>query len=205
MGAKVAVIEKGNPGGTCLNFGCIPSKALLASAELMYKIKEAKSLGVTIDGEVSFDWSAIQKRKNKVLTKLRGGIKGLFKASDVTLYSGTAKLNGPGKIDITDDKGSTETIEAGKVIIATGSVPARIPGWPTDKDYVCTSDEALHWNELPESLLIVGGGVIGCEFACMMSEYGVKVTIVEMMDNLLAEMENCFGVRPWLEHSRNAV
>ncbi|MHC4949680.1 MAG: dihydrolipoyl dehydrogenase, partial [Planctomycetota bacterium] len=193
LGAKTAVVEKHHLGGTCLNYGCIPSKALLASAELMHKIQGANSLGVSINGTVGFDWPAIQKRKDKVLMKLRGGVKGLFGARNVTLYSGKAVLDGPGKVNVTDEKGTSDSFTADKIILATGSVPARIPGWPTDPEMVCTSDEALHWKELPKRLLIVGGGVIGCEFACMMHEYGVEVTIVELMDSLLPEMETQLG------------
>lgn len=191
MGAKVAVIEKHYLGGTCLNYGCIPSKALLASAELLHEIRESKDLGIKVDG-VEFDWSKIQKRKDKVLKKLRSGVKGLFGARNVKLIKGSAKITAPGKITVTND-GSTENIETKNTIIASGSVPIRIPGWPTDPERVCTSDEALHWKDLPKSLLIVGGGVIGCEFACMMHAYGVKVTIVEMMDGLLFGMEAQLG------------
>lgn len=193
MGAKTAVIEKHLLGGTCLNYGCIPSKALLASADLLHRIRRAGDLGVTVGGGVSFDWPAIQKRKDKVLTKLRGGVKGLFAARGVTLYAGQGVFDGPGKLRVTDDKGKTQTITADKIIIASGSVPARIPGWPDDPQIVCTSDEALHWKDLPRRLLIVGGGVIGCEFACMMREYGVEVTVVEMLDGLLPEMESDLG------------
>ena len=193
MGANVAIVEKHQLGGTCLNYGCIPSKALLASSELLHKINEASSLGVTVDGAVSFDWTRIQKRKDKVLAKLRGGIKGLFGARKVTLYAGTGKFTGPGKVQVTKADGSVEEITGKNTIIASGSVPTRIPGWPTDPNLVCTSDEALHWDKLPTSLLIVGGGVIGCEFACMMHEYGVDVTVVEMMDGLLPGMERQLG------------
>jgi len=193
MGAKTAIIEKHHLGGTCLNYGCIPSKALLASAELMHRMRGANSLGVSVNGTVSFDWPAIQKRKDKVLTKLRGGIKGLLGARDVTLYTGNAVLDGKGKVNVMDAKDGSESFTANTIILATGSVPARIPGWPVAPEYVCTSDEALHWKELPKRLLIVGGGVIGCEFACMMHEYGVEVTIVEWMDSLLPEMETQLG------------
>lgn len=193
LGAKTAVIEKHLLGGTCLNYGCIPSKALLASAELIHKINNAASLGVKVDGQVTHDWPAIQKRKDKVLAKLRGGVKSLFAARNAKLFTGSAALDGPGRIHITGDKGQAQTITADHVILATGSVPARIPGWPDDPNLVCTSDEALHWNELPRRLLIVGGGVIGCEFACMMHEYGVQVTVVEMLDGLLPEMETDLG------------
>lgn len=193
MGAKTAIVEKHHLGGTCLNYGCIPSKALLASADLMHRIKGATSLGVSVSGAVGFDWPAIQSRKDKVLIKLRGGIKGLLTSRKVTQYSGKAVLDGPGKVNVTDDKGQVSSFTADKIILAVGSIPARIPGWPTDPEKVCTSDEALHWKQLPKRLLIVGGGVIGCEFACMMHEYGVEVTIVELMDGLLPEMESSLG------------
>ncbi len=193
MGATVAIVEKHHLGGACLNYGCIPSKALLASSELLHRMRGVKSLGISIDGAVSFDWPAIQKRKDKVLMKLRGGIKGLIRSRKVVLYSGRAVLDGPGKVVVTDETGGRDSFTADKIIIATGSVPARIPGWPTDPEVVCTSDEALHWKELPKRLLIVGGGVIGCEFACMMHEYGVGVSIVELLDGLLPEMETPLG------------
>ncbi|MCK5113656.1 MAG: dihydrolipoyl dehydrogenase [Phycisphaerae bacterium] len=193
MGAKVAVIEKHHLGGTCLNYGCIPSKALLASAELLHKIEHAASLGVGVSGKASFDWAAIQKRKDKVLAGLRGGIGGLFKARKVTLYNGTGVLDGQGKIKIATDSGD-EQISADNIILAVGSVPVRIPTWPSDPNLVCTSDEALHWDELPKRLLIVGGGVIGCEFACMMHAYGVEVSVVEMLPGLLPEMEADLGM-----------
>jgi dihydrolipoamide dehydrogenase len=194
MGAKTAIVEKHHLGGTCLNYGCIPSKALLASAELLHKIRRADSLGVKVQGQLSFDWPAIQQRKDKVVAKLRGGVKSLFAARKVTLYAGQAAFAGAGKIQITAPDGNKSLITADKIIIATGSVPSRIPGWPTDTNLVCTSDEALHWKQLPKKLLIVGGGVIGCEFACMMHEYGVETTIVEMMDTLLPEMERQLGL-----------
>ncbi len=193
LGAKTAVIEKHqHVGGTCLNYGCIPSKALLSSAELLHQIHSASQWGVQVEGKVGFDWNAIQKRKDKVLSTLRGGIGSLFKGRGVTLFQGAGKLDGPGRVVITGEKGS-ETITADKVILATGSVPIRIPGWPTDPNLVCTSDEAVHWKDIPKRLLIVGGGVIGCEFACMMQAFGVEVTVVEMLPGLLPGLDRDLG------------
>ncbi|MCD4824256.1 MAG: dihydrolipoyl dehydrogenase [Phycisphaerae bacterium] len=189
MGATVAVVEKNHLGGTCLNNGCIPSKALLATGELLHTIAQAGELGVTIDGSVSADWTKVQKRKNKVLAKLRAGIKGLLAARKVTVFNGLGKLDGPGKFTVTDKDGNVEKFTADKAILATGSTVFRVPGWPDDPAKVCTSDEALHWAELPKRLVIVGGGVIGCEFACMTGPLGVEVTIVEMMPRLLPEMD----------------
>jgi dihydrolipoamide dehydrogenase len=189
MGASVAIIEKGHLGGTCLNVGCIPSKALLASAELMHHFQHAADLGIEFAGKPIANWAAIQSRKDTIIQTLRGGVKGLLAARKVTLYQGRAALAGPGQIAI-EQNGATQAITAAKTIIAVGSVPSRIPGWPTDPAIVCTSDEALHWKTLPKKLLIVGGGVIGCEFACMMQPLGVEVTIVEMLPQLLPNMDS---------------
>lgn len=192
LGANVAVIEKSHLGGTCLNWGCIPSKALLSSAELVYQIKHAGDWGVTVSGQVAFDWKAIQKRKDKVIRQNRAGIASLFKGRKVTHITGTATFDGPGKLAVTNE-GKTEMLTADQIIIATGSVPSRIPGWPEDPERVCTSDESVHWKSLPKKLLIVGGGVIGCEFACMCNAFGVDVTVVEMLPNFLAIMDHSLG------------
>jgi dihydrolipoamide dehydrogenase len=189
MGASVAIVEKQYLGGTCLNWGCIPSKALLASAELLHHIQRAGELGVNVAGTVSFDWAKIQARKDKVVQTLRGGVKALLGARKAAIYTGRATLSGPGKIIVSKEGTPAEEITASKVILAVGSVPSRVPGWPTDPNIVCTSDEALHWPTLPKKLLIVGGGVIGCEFACMMRALGVEVTVVEMLPQLLPNVD----------------
>ena len=188
MSASVAIVEKEYLGGTCLNYGCIPSKALLASAELMHHIRHAADMGVDVAGEVSVNWTKIQARKDKILQTLRNGINALLKGRKATVFNGRATLNGPGKVLVTAQSGNQE-FTAGKIILAVGSIPSRIPGWPTDAT-VCTSDEALHWKALPKRLLIVGGGVIGCEFACMMQPLGVEVTIVEMLPQLLPNLDS---------------
>ncbi len=188
LGANVAIVEKSHLGGACLNNGCIPSKALLASAELMHHVQHAADLGIEVAGQVNANWASIQSRKDTIVQTLRGGIKGLLSARRVTLFQGTAMLAGTGQVAV-DQNGATQTITAGKTILAVGSAPSRIPGWPTDPNVVCTSDEALHWKTLPKKLLIVGGGVIGCEFACMMQPLGVEVTIVEMLPQLLPNMD----------------
>jgi len=185
MGASVAIVEKEYLGGTCLNYGCIPSKSLLASAELLHHIQHAEEMGIEVEGQINFNWPKIQARKDKVVQTLRGGIKGLLGARKVTVFQGNGVLNGPGKLAVTKNGGPAEEFTADKTIIGVGSVPSRIPGWPTDPNRVATSDEALHWAELPKSLLIVGGGVIGCEFACLLRPFGVEVTIVEMLPQLL--------------------
>ena len=192
LGARTAIVEEGHLGGTCLNAGCIPSKALLASAQLLHHIAGADRMGVEVGG-ATFDWTKIQARKDKVIKTLRGGVGSLLKARKVALHSGRAVLDGPGKVAVTGAGGKCEAVTADKIILAVGSVPSRIPGWPDDPQRVCTSDEALHWDELPGRLLIVGGGVIGCEFACMMQAFGVETTVVEMLPGLLPNMDGDLG------------
>ncbi|MBS3734144.1 MAG: dihydrolipoyl dehydrogenase [Phycisphaerae bacterium] len=191
-GANVAVVEMGHLGGTCLNVGCIPSKALLAPAQLLHAIRTGGALGVTVDGEPRFDWKKIQKHLTKTVRTLRGGVGMLFKSRGVTLYEGRGRLAGGGTVAVETEDG-TQEITAGKIILATGSVPVRIPGWPDDPNLVCTSQEALFWDAPPQRLLIVGGGVIGCEFACMMNAYGVAVTVVEMLPRLMPVLEDQLG------------
>jgi dihydrolipoamide dehydrogenase len=192
-GARTAVVEQHHLGGTCLNYGCIPSKALLSSAEMLHSVQNARKWGVTVNGEIGFDWQEITQHKNKILRQLRGGIAGLFKGRGIAQLSGRARFEGPGRVVVTSGDGPPRVVTADKVIIATGSAPIRIPGWPDDPAVVCTSDEAVHWTALPKKLLIVGGGVIGCEFACMMQAFGVQVTVVEMMPGLLPTLDHDLG------------
>lgn len=190
LGASVALVEKEYLGGTCLNYGCIPSKTILASAELMHHVQHAAEMGIDVPAGAAVNWAKIQSRKDKVLQTLRTGIKGLLAARKVTVYQGRGAVAGPGKVVVARPTGAPEEFTADKLILAVGSVPARIPGWPTDASIVCTSDEALHWKTLPKRLLIVGGGVIGCEFACMLQPLGVDVTVVEMLPQLLPNLDS---------------
>jgi dihydrolipoamide dehydrogenase len=193
MGARVAVVEKHYLGGTCLNYGCIPSKALLSSAEMLHSIRQADRWGVHVGGDVAFDWSAITKHKDKTIRQLRGGVASLLKGRAVTVVDGLGRFEGQRKVAVVVKDGGEQLLTADAVIIASGSVPMRIPGWPDDPAMVCTSDEAVHWADLPRRLLIVGGGVIGCEFACMMQAFGVAVTIVEMLPGLLPGLDADLG------------
>jgi dihydrolipoamide dehydrogenase len=189
MGASVVLVEKEHLGGTCLNYGCIPSKAILGSAELMHHVRHAAEMGIDVPAGAAVNWPKIQSRKDKILQTLRTGIKGLLGARKVAVLQGRAAVAGAGKVVVTKPAGAPEEFTADKIILAVGSVPSRIPGWPTDVHVVCTSDEALHWKTLPKKLLIVGGGVIGCEFACMMQPLGVAVTIVEMLPQILPNLD----------------
>ena len=189
MGARVVLVEKDHLGGTCLNNGCIPSKAILGSAELMHRIQHAAAMGLEVPAGTAANWGKIQARKDKILQTLRAGIKGLLGARKATVLLGCATLAGAGRVVVSGAAGVLEEFTADKIILAVGSVPSRIPGWPTDTRVVCTSDEALHWQTLPRKLLIVGGGVIGCEFACMMQPLGVEVTMVEMLPQILPNLD----------------
>ncbi len=191
-GARTAIVEA-HPffGGTCLNWGCIPSKALLATAELAHRISHAAEMGLQA-GPARVDWPAIQKRKDGILRRLRGGIGSLFQGRGVDTYNGRGALDGRGRV-LVHGQGTTDTITADSVLLATGSSPIRLPGWPDDPERIATSDEALHWKDLPRRLLIVGGGVIACEFACMLQPLGVDVVIVEMQPSLLPLMDEDLG------------
>lgn len=181
MGASVTVIEEYEVGGTCLNWGCIPTKALLASAEAFLKAKEIEDFGIELKGEVIPNIKKIVERKNKVVSTQVKGIRGLFKSWGVAIAEGRGFLKSPTEINVVKKDGTAETVTADKIIIATGSRPARIPIFPFDGINVLTSDDALDLKEIPKSIIIVGAGVIGCEFACILKALGSEVTIVEMM------------------------
>ena len=179
LGAKVALIEKEELGGTCLNHGCIPTKALLASADVYHKIAGAKSFGITVDG-FSIDFSAVIDRKDRIVNRLRLGIGSILKSYNIEVIKGTASFTGGSSVMAGD-----RFIAFKKCIIATGSVSVNIPGLETNGKDIITSTEILNMKTLPASLLIIGGGVIGIEFASLFSCLGVKVTVVEALNKIL--------------------
>ncbi len=183
-GASVAVIEDRELGGVCLNRGCIPSKALIASAAVYNNMKHAEAFGLTLEG-ASYDWSAMRARKDKIVGQLVGGIGQLFKSHGVTHLQGFGKIVDPNHVTVTDSDGNETRIKADNIIIATGSRPVNIPAFPVDGSWILTSDHLLELEQLPESMLIIGAGVIGCEWAFMLSLLDVKVEMVEMMDHAL--------------------
>jgi len=184
-GATVAVIERQRVGGTCLNRGCIPTKALYYSAKTLSAVKKAEAFGVTT-GEVGFDLGKAVARKDDIVTRLTGGIAQLLKGNGVELVSGKGVITGEGKVAATLEDGTVEEIAAKKIIIATGSEPALIPAFKIDGENVITSTEALNLTEIPKSLLIIGGGVMGCEFATLFSKFGSEVKIVELLPAILS-------------------
>ncbi len=192
LGAKVCLVEKTTVGGTCLNRGCIPSKALIHSAALWKRVHEGAAFGVTASNWV-FDWGKAQGRKNEVVRAQVQGIGTLLGAAKIETKQGTGSLVDARTVKVSAN-GSTETISAKAIIIATGSEPAGIPGVEIDGERVLTSTEALELPNLPRTILIVGGGVIGMEFASMLSSLGTQVAVVEMLPQILA-MEDPMLVR----------
>lgn len=186
MGARVTVIEQTEVGGTCLNRGCIPTKALLASAEVLHKARNLSDYGIDLNGSVSPSLSKIMERKDKVVSAQVKGIRVLFRSWDINLIEGSGTLLSPGKIQVQKNNGTETLVEADKIIIATGSRPAQFRAFPFDSIGIISSDDILKLKDIPRSLLIVGAGVIGCEFATIFSELGSEVTIVEMLSRALS-------------------
>ncbi len=184
LGLKTVVVEKDDVlGGTCLHVGCIPTKALLYTAELLDTLKHARDFGVVVEG-YRLDWAALQKRKERVVRRLAAGVSFLFKKNQVETVHGFGTLAGPGKVEVKSEEG-VATIRARHVIVATGSVPRALPGIGIDGHLVLTSDEILSLPKQPESLAIIGAGAVGAEFASMFASFGTKVTLIEMLPRLL--------------------
>lgn len=186
LGGNVCLIEKGEWGGTCLNRGCIPTKTLFAVANLATQIREASAFGVQINGETTIDYTQVLNHKASVVQQLEGGIAKLLQANKVDVLKGTAALTNRNTILVNKLDGTTEELHAKNVIIATGSEPAEPPIFEIDENQVLTTTGILNLTELPESLLIVGGGISGCEFASIFNAFGCRVTVLELLPTILA-------------------
>jgi dihydrolipoamide dehydrogenase len=185
LGLRTAIIEKDkNLGGTCLLRGCIPTKSLLHTADLLDEFKHAKEHGV-VAGSVTLDFGQAQKRKGKVVLKLSKGVEFLMRKHKVRVSNGSAHIDGPGRISITAADGASQTIQTKNIVIATGSVPRSFPTLPIDGEQIITSDEILELKEIPKSLLVLGAGAVGVEFASMFARFGTDVTILELLPHLL--------------------
>jgi len=184
-GASVALIEDRDLGGVCLNRGCIPSKALIASAAQYKNMKEAEAFGIKLATPPVYDWIAMRARKDKIVGMLVGGISQLFKSHGVKHYEGFGRLDDSGHVTVVDHAGNETRLKADNIIIATGSRPINIPAFPIDGRRVLSSDHLMELPHLPESILIVGAGVIGCEWAFMLAMLDVKVETVEMLERAL--------------------
>ena len=189
LGASVALVEKEEMGGTCLNWGCIPTKTLIASSELFARIKSASSMGLRVDN-ASFDYAAMSDRKDQVVSKLRNGVKQLLKANGVTVFQGTASFQSRHRIQVEPSDSGAEPVvlAAGKTIICTGATSA-MPGFLPRHERVVESRAFLGLRALPPTVLVLGAGIIGCEFACMLAQLGVKVTMVELLDDIVAVVD----------------
>ncbi|MBB6448945.1 dihydrolipoamide dehydrogenase [Geomicrobium halophilum] len=193
LGNQVALIEKGEVGGTCLHKGCIPSKALLRSAEVYSEAKRAEEFGVHT-GKPQLDFTKVQSRKQTIVDQLSSGVQQLLKKEGITIYEGHARILGPsifspraGSISIEKNDGSENEVLVPKhVIIASGSKPRQLPGIDFSQENVMTSDDALFMESLPASIVIIGGGVIGIEWASMLVDFDVDVTVLEAQDRLLS-------------------
>jgi dihydrolipoamide dehydrogenase len=185
FGLSVALVEKDERvGGTCLLRGCIPAKTWLQAAEVMNTVKSAADFGVTVAGEAGFDWEAGLKRKNAIVDRLVRGLAGLLKQRKVEVIRGTGRLDGAGKVVVSGENGE-QVLEGTNLIVATGSVPRSIPGWEIDGDRIVSSDHALDWASRPDRVVIVGAGVIGCEFASLLADLGSEVHVFELMDQII--------------------
>ena len=187
LGASVILVERDLLGGTCVNRGCIPTKALLASSDLVARLREAADWGIAL-GEVGVDWPAMRDRAMGIAAKMRGGVEGACAHRGVTVVRGDGWLTAPDRVSVETADGVQE-LSAPTIVIATGSEPARLPGIDPEQPAVLTSTTALEMDELPESMIIVGGGIIGCEFASMMAPLGCRVTLVEALPAILAGEE----------------
>ncbi|CDQ17873.1 dihydrolipoyl dehydrogenase [Halobacillus karajensis] len=192
LGLKTAIVEKRELGGTCLHRGCIPSKALLRSAEVFKQTKEADQYGISTESP-TLNFTKVQERKQSIVDTLHKGVQGLMKKGKIDVYEGFGRILGPsifsptaGTISVEMNNGEeNEMLIPKNVLVATGSSPKSLPGLEIDGELVMSSDEALHMEELPNSIVIVGGGVIGIEWAFMLADFGVKVTVLEYLPHIL--------------------
>jgi dihydrolipoamide dehydrogenase len=200
LGKKVAVVEKQKAlGGTCLIWGCIPTKALLEHAHALKIVQNAKEWGVTLPaGTPAIDMGQVHTRKDKIVTGLTKGIEFLFKKNKIDWIKGTARLAGNGQVEVFE--GDKQTLQAKDIIVATGSQPRSVPGIAIDHQKIITSDEAIHLKQVPKSLVIMGSGAVGVEFASIYRRFGSDVTIIELLPRLVpvedeavsAELEKSF-------------
>lgn len=186
LGMNVAIIERDKAGGVCLNWGCIPSKAILKCAEVYNYIQKSEDYGISHKG-LSYDYSKVIDKSRNASSRLNKGVEHLMKKNNITMYNGTGKIVKENRVAILGKEDNE--IETDRIMIATGSVPRTIPGLEIDGKIVMTSDEAIMHREVPDSVLIIGGGYIGVEFAYVYNSFGSKVTIVEMEDSILPSVD----------------
>jgi dihydrolipoamide dehydrogenase len=213
MGLKTALIEKDPKfGGTCLHWGCIPTKALLLTAEIYDYFKNAREYGLECK-EFSFDWEAVQARKQRIVNKLAKGIEYLLKKNQVETVQGYGRLAGPGRIAVTDAKNQSREVLASKIVLATGSEAKLLPGVTADGKRILTNKEVLELKQVPKSMMVVGAGAVGVEFASIFHRFGTQVTVLEMLpravpledEEVSSELEKAFRKQGIAVHTQAAV
>jgi dihydrolipoamide dehydrogenase len=185
LGARVTVIENDALGGTCLNWGCIPTKTLKSSAEAVRKAERLEAFGIQLNGEIRPDFTAIMTRKDTVVSTLVGGIGKAFKTGAVTLIKGTGTVVDPHLVRVVDSTGAFHDVAGDKLILATGSRPQDLPNLSFDGQNILSSNDVLKLKNMPRKIIVLGGGVIGAEFAFIFKQFGADVTVVEAMDRLI--------------------
>lgn len=185
LGAEVTLIEKEHLGGTCLNYGCIPSKVMKHSAASYLRLLDSEVFGIETNGKITINISRMLENKNKIIKGQRTGIGTLLKSRGVSTVFGHAEILSKEHVEVTDQDGSKKTVDFDRLVIATGTKPLNVKAFPFDHQRILSSDDLLSLTEVPFSMVIVGGGVIGCEFACIYSALGTQVTIIEAMSRLL--------------------
>lgn len=193
LSLKVALIEAEKVGGTCLHRGCIPTKALLESAEVLELARHSNEFGVKT-GDTSFDYGAMQTRKQQIVDQLHKGVEGLLRQNKVTFVRGRGRFLSPTKLQVTGPDGASTEIEAKHTILATGSAPKSLPGLQIDGERIITSDHILELKSPPASLIVVGAGAVGVEFASLFHDLGTKVTLVEALPSLVPQEDRDIGV-----------
>ncbi|MDX9714160.1 MAG: dihydrolipoyl dehydrogenase [Dissulfurispiraceae bacterium] len=195
LGAEVTVIEKSQVGGTCLNWGCIPTKSIAASAAAYDRAKRLSDFGILLKGDLTPDMRQIIERKNRVVSTQIKGIHAFFKSKGIKIIEGRGKILSPDRLSVELADGSRQELHADKIIIATGSRPAALPGMEYDGEKILSSDHAVNMEFIPDSMAIIGAGVIGSEFACIFRQLGAEVTMIEMMPRaLMTEDEEISGI-----------
>jgi dihydrolipoamide dehydrogenase len=185
LGGAVTVIESDNVGGTCLNWGCIPSKIMKATADKLEDFRRATDFGLRLEGDIALDMSLLASRKKKIIMTQAGGILNLLKKHKIAYLKGKAVITGMGQLRVHQDGDGVAQVDWDKLIIATGSRPIQMDGMPFDGSHIISSNDILHIEKVPQSIIILGGGVIGCEFAFILASMGSEVTLVEALPRLL--------------------
>lgn len=187
---KVVCIEKEEVGGVCLNWGCVPSKALISASHTFEKMKDSAIMGLTVEGTVKHDVGKMQEWKGGIVKKLTGGVRGLLRGNGAELVVGEARVTGPNTVEVKTKEGTVETFQAKAIVVATGATTIEIPTFKFDGKQIIGAKEAVSLKEIPKRMLVIGGGVIGLELGCVYQKFGSEITVVEATPNLLPGIDS---------------